>query len=196
MSKINNLIDYAKKKKVFSAQDVIGEGFSRSTLKQAVDKGLIIRWGVGSYSLEGTAPEDYFEIQRRHPSFIFSNETALYLHSLTDVAFSKYSVTVPTGYNMKSNKQFKAYYSKNEIYSLGIEEIVSPFGNVIRVYNIDKTICDVIKNENRIESQIFSQAILYYADNNKKNLTRAIKYAKIMGIEKKLKSYLRVIQER
>lgn len=186
MSKINDLVNYVNRKKIFSAQDVISEGFSRSTLKQAVDKGLIIRWGVGSYSLSGVAPEDYFEIQRRHPCFIFSNETALYLHELTDVAFPRYSITVPTGYNIKANKRFKAYYSKKEIHSLGIEKMKSPFGNTIYVYNIDKSICDVIKNENRIESQIFSQAILSYADSEKKNISRAIQYAKSMGIEKNL----------
>lgn len=196
MSKINELYEYANKRKTFTAKDAVAKGFSRSTIKQAVDKKLIIRWGTGSYSVNGTAPDDYCEIQQRYKYFIYSNETALYLHNLTDVAFPKYAVTVPTGYNMKSNRRFKAYYVNKNIYELGIEEIESPYGSKIKVYNMDRTICDVIKNENRIENQIFSQAILYYVDSPVKNLSRALIYAKKMGIEKRFRTYLKIVQER
>ncbi|MEF9967889.1 MAG: type IV toxin-antitoxin system AbiEi family antitoxin domain-containing protein, partial [Longicatena sp.] len=129
MSKIDKLLEFANSKRVFTAKDVVAAGFSRSTLKQAVDQNQLIRWGIGSYSSIESSPDEYREIQERSKYFIFSNETALYLHNLTDVAYPKYCVTVPTGYNVKSKTQLKAYYVRRNIYELGIEEIESPYGN-------------------------------------------------------------------
>ncbi len=58
------------------------------------------------------------------------------------------------------NKNVQLLYTKKEWLLLGVIEITSPFGLPIKVYDRDKTICDIIKNKDRVEPEIFSEAIL------------------------------------
>lgn len=69
----------------------------------------------------------------------------------------------------------------------------SPFGMKIKVYDIERTICDIIKNKNKIDAEIFSKALKDYAKSKNKNLSKLTKYAKAMNIEKKVSEYMEVL---
>ena len=69
----------------------------------------------------------------------------------------------------------------------------SPFGMQIWVYDVERTICDIIKNKNKIDAEIFSKALKNYIASKKKNINRLMKYARIMNIEKKVLEYMEVL---
>ena len=71
--------------------------------------------------------------------------------------------------------------------------MTSPFGMKIKVYDIERTICDIIKNKNKVDGEIFSKALKEYARSKNKNLSKLTKYAKIMKIEKKVSEYMEVL---
>ena len=70
---------------------------------------------------------------------------------------------------------------------------ISPFGMNIKVYDVERTICDIIKNKNKIDAEIFSKALKDYVKSKNKNLNKLAKYAKIMNIEKKVSEYMEVL---
>ena len=81
----------------------------------------------------------------------------------------------------------------NETYNLGVIEIVSALDNVIRVYDKEKTICDLIKNKDKVEFEVYAKALNNYAKAKDKNINKLMEYARIMKIENKVRSQMEVV---
>lgn len=91
--------------------------------------------------------------------------------------------TVPSGYKVVSNvaDRFKIYYVKKELHQLGLVSLKSSFGNQIRVYNIERTICDIVKSRSRVDIQILNEALRRYAK------IKSTDYSLLMDYAKKIK---------
>lgn len=76
---------------------------------------------------------------------------------------------------------------------MGITEKETSFGNKIKIYDVEKTICDIIKNRAKMDSEIFTKALQTYVTLQHKNLYRLHKYAKEMNIEDKVNEYMRLL---
>ena len=84
-------------------------------------------------------------------------------------------------------------FVKKEWLDLGTIEILSPFGTKIKAYDVERTICDIIKNKSKMDSEIFSKALKLYAKSKAKDLNKLRKYSRIMKIEKKVNEYMEVL---
>ncbi|MFO3666523.1 transcriptional regulator, partial [Anaerococcus sp. ENR0874] len=76
---------------------------------------------------------------------------------------------------------------------LGKTEIKSPQGNLILVYDIDRTICDIMIDREKIDKQIFTEALKRYFKSQNKNLRRLIKYSRLFKIEDEIRKYMEVL---
>ena len=63
----------------------------------------------------------------------------------------------------------------------------------IQIYDLERTICDIIRDRNKIDSQIFNTAMKEYSKRKNKNLNLLYRYAKEFRIENKLKQYMEVL---
>ena len=98
--------------------------------------------------------------------------TALYLHNLSDCNPLVYNITLPYGYSgaLQKEKNVILNFVKKEILDLGVIEMKSPFGMKIKVYDIERTICDIIKN--KMDAEIFSKALKECTKSKYKNLSK------------------------
>lgn len=134
-------------------------------------------------------------LQLRFAQAVFSHDTALFLHGMTDREPTQYTVTVKTGYNPSSLTAdgVKVYTVKKELYSLGIVQLSTPFGHTVAVYDPERTVCDIVRSRNSIEAQTFQDALKQYVRRPDKNLYRLTEYAKAFHVEKILNQYLEVL---
>ena len=65
----------------------------------------------------------------------------------------------------------------------------------MKVYDLERTICDFIKNRNEIETELFSKTMNRYVRDKNKDLNRLYEYSKKMRIYDKVKNILEVIYE-
>lgn len=65
-----------------------------------------------------------------------------------------------------------------DIYDLGLTEIKTPMGNNVRVYDIERCICDIIKSKNRMDLEHVKYSIREYLKRKDKNLIKLSNYAK------------------
>ncbi len=65
--------------------------------------------------------------------------------------------------------------------------------NLIPVYDIERTICDIIIDREKIDKQIFTEAIKRYFKSPNKNLRRLIKYSRLFNIEDEIRKYMEVL---
>ena len=71
----------------------------------------------------------------------------LHLLGYSDRIPVKYTMTFPKGYNASSLKQENLIVKRvvPENYEFGRIEIASPSGNPIRVYDLERTLCDILR---------------------------------------------------
>lgn len=187
--------NYSKLKQIFdnnggyiTTEDVRNANISSWFLSDFVKRNGLNKIAPGFYADDGYFPDDYYIIQKRYPKYIFSGMSALYIHHLTDKIPVDIEVCAPQGYNPTRNK-IKALsirkISNPDVYNLGITELKTPFGNSVKVYDEERTICNLIKYRDKCDSETFIKGIKLYA-NRSNNQIKLFRYARILGIEKKV----------
>jgi predicted transcriptional regulator of viral defense system len=167
----------------------------RTYLSMMVAEGEIERIGRGVYVASDLLEDEMYIMQKKYPNLIYSHETALFLHELSDRTPFEYSATVPSGYKVVSNisERFKIYYIKSDLHTMGVDEGKTSLGNTIMVYNVERTICDILRSKNRIDVQIFSDALKRVAKIKQIDSTLLIEYARKLNVEKILNTYMEVL---
>lgn len=164
-------------------------------LSSFVKKKGLKKVAPGFYASPDFAVDDYWLLQIRYPKYIFSGMSALYLHHLTDKIPENIFVACPQGYH-PSRKPHPLLViqsiSKEEIYSLGIEEVPTMFGNRVRVYDKERTICDLVKYRDRYDGETFVNAMKAYATGNP-DQRKLFRYAKAMKVEKAVFEILELV---
>ncbi len=178
-----------------TTKEIVENGINKTFLTNMVKNGTLVRISRGYYGLPNYIEDEYYKIVSKSKNARFSMATALYLHNLSDRTPLVYNVTLPFGYSgvLQKEKKLILNFVKRELLDLGVIEMTSPFGMKIKVYDIERTICDIIKNKNKIDAEIFSKALKDYAKSRNKNLSKLTKYARAMNIEKKVSEYMEVL---
>ncbi len=178
-----------------TTKEVVENGINKIFLTNMVRNGTLVRISRGYYGLPNYIEDEYYKVASKSKNARFSMATALYLHNLSDRTPLVYNVTLPFGYSgvLQKEKNVILNFVKRELLDLGVIEMTSPFGMKIKVYDIERTICDIIKNKNKMDAEIFSKALKDYAKSRNKNLSKLTKYAKAMNIEKKVSEYMEVL---
>lgn len=192
----NKIIKLAEKNNGYiRTKEIVHNDISKNYLKELVDEKVLLKVKKGLYILSNYFEDEYFVFQSTNSNAIFSLETALYLHNYNDRVPTIYNITVPKNYggNLRKEKNVKLLYIKPELHNIGITEIESPLGNKIKVYDLERTICDIIKFKSKVDPEIFSKALKQYVKSKNKNLNNLIIYAKKLKIEDEVRKYMEVM---
>ena len=170
-------------------------GISKAMLYKLCKEEKIHRIVKGQYILSDDIQDELLAISNRSERIIFSHETALYLHGISDRTPFEHTVTAPSGCipSAAIKSECKVYYIKPELFELGKTMLRTPAGNDVPAYDLERTICDVIRSRNKLGTETFLAALKLYAANPKKNLNQLNTYAKQMRVEKVLRQYLEVL---
>lgn len=67
------------------------------------------------------------------------------------------------------------------------------YGNKVKVYDLERTICDIIRNKKKIEIALFTDAMKRFVKRKDRNSIKLHKYAKMFNIEDELRKYLELL---
>ena len=174
---------------------VLESGISKPTLASYVKEQNLRRVGHGIYLADDAWEDSLYQLQLLNKKVIFSHETALFLHGLMEREPARICVTVPAGYNATHLRKrgVRVTQEKAETYGVGACSVRTNFGNPVRAHDMDRTLCDIIKNKASMDVQVFQYAMKQYMVSNKKNLNRLGGYAKNLGIESQVRIYTEVM---
>ncbi len=180
---------------IISTRAAEAAGISRAMLSKLYRDGKLQRIAMGQYALADGMPDDFLSISLRTEYLVFSHETALYLHGISDRTPFVYSVTVPSEKipSPSLRSECKVYYVRQELFELGRETAQTPFGNSVPCYNLERTLCDILRSRNKMSTETFLSALRQYAASPEKNLNRLNQYAKQMGLTNLVRQYLEVL---
>lgn len=185
--------------KYFSTNNLLDYGFSRYDIDKLLSSNKIEKVSHGLYIRTNTI-EDFFSIlQAKNKDTIFSNESALYLHNMTTAPANPYCITVEFSKKINKNAKYireameeiKIYYVNKDVLYLGADEIEWN-GNTLFVYDKERTICDILKNRNRIDPQVYFEGLQEYFVHNSDQIKfdKIANYAKQLGITSKIMDIL------
>ena len=170
-------------------------GVSKSLLSKYTKLGLIERVRQGVYILPDSIHDDMYTLMLRSEYIVFSHESALFLLELSDRTPFKHSVTIPSNKSLPRTlkDECKCYYVSPELHQIGITETKTTFGNMVRCYNAERCLCDLLRSRNRLDEEFVLSSIKNYIAFKNKDLNRLFQYAKLFHVEKKIKTYLEVL---
>ena len=170
------------------------KGISRVYLSKMQEEGIIERIERGIYVTKDFKYDEYYLFQLKYPKAIFSYNTALYFYQMTERTPIKMDVTVYREYNPHRFKDLvNVYKVSKELYDLGVIEKKSPQGMKVKTYNLERTVCDIIRDKDSIDIEIRNKAIKKCIKNKEFNASKMFEYAKKMNIYDKVKNYMEAI---
>lgn len=173
-------------------------GIKRHVLFKMVKDGKLERIKNGVYKNKAEILDDFILISSKNKRVVFSYQTALFLHGLSDRVPNTFHISVPQGYNAshikKKNPQVNVHYVKSENFTMGITSVQTPLGNRVNIYDKERCICDIISERRNIDKQIYVDAIKRYLKESDIILGNLIKYSKVIGIEEDIRKYLEVFK--
>lgn len=170
-------------------------GVSRAILSKLCLDNKIQRIARGQYIFNDDMQDELLSISMRSKLFVFSHETALFLHGISNRTPFVHTITAPSGKipSKAIQEECKIYYIKPELFHLGKTTLTTPAGNNVVGYDLERTICDIVRSRNRVSSETFFAALKMYATNSKKDLNKLNTYATEMKIAGIVRKYLEVL---
>ncbi len=151
--------------------------------------------GPGMYVAPDELADELLVLHKRCPSGVISHDEALYHYGLIDREPIAHTITVYSGYNASRLKKsgYQVYFVNKNMLELGKCIVIDNFGNKIPMYNMERTIVDLIRNRSKFEIQDFKSALKNYAASPNKNLRKLHEYANAFRVTKVLQRYLEVL---
>lgn len=179
-----------------TAEWVMRRGIPFSKIKQMELSGSIVKVDRGLYSVPGTERDELFIFQHRYPKGIFSGITALSIHGLTDHSSDCMYLTFPKGYNPSSIKNNDWHIDITrvipELYDIGIMTVTDQLGNPVRVYEPERTLCDVLRGQG-ISRYILNEAMRNYFESAHCDISKLRYYADRLRVRSKIESYIDIL---
>ncbi len=167
-------------------------GISRVHIKQFIENGIIERVKKGIYISSDMIEDEFYIFQLKNKNAIFSYNTAMYLFRASERTPDKIDVTVYSGYNVQRfPNNIRVHYVKKDLLNLGVVMINSPSGFKVKVYNMERTICDILKDRNTgVDKEQTNKFIRNMIVHNQVDLNKIWEYAKKLKCAKQLEKVM------
>lgn len=165
-------------------------------IQRMLNEGLIEKIKRGYYHwIESYGKDEIVIINRLFPDGVLCMDTALFYYKYSDRNPAEWHITIDKNTSRQRTQieypLIKAYRVESELLPLGQTE-----GKIdsqkVRIYDRDRTICDVMRNMNKMDKEIFSTAIQGYVKDPKKNISNLMQYAKALRVQKRVKDIIEV----
>lgn len=195
MEKYQKIVKFIQESNnVLTVSDFKDNKISYYYINKLINDNYIKRLTTGIYGKTDSFDDEYFILQTKCKNLVFSYNTALFFLGETEVTPDKIDVTIPREYNAhRLGDEIRVHYINKENLKLGVVKLESPYGNDINVYNLERTICDIVKNENSLDKEQINKIIRNCFNQNKINGTRLIDYSKKLKCERKIKAIMEIM---
>lgn len=165
-------------------------------IQRMLDEGLIEKVKRGYYHwIEDYGTSEVALINSLFPDAVFCMETALFFYKYSDRNPAEWNITVDKNTSrQRTNIDYpfiKAYRVEPALLHLGETDGIIEFTKV-RIYDRDRTICDVLRNMSKMDKEIFNKAIQRYVNEPQKNIPNLMEYAKALRVQKKVNDLIGV----
>ena len=170
-------------------------GIQNYTLQRMEERGLIERAARGLYVGADIIPDPFAVAQYRCPKGVFSHETALFLHDLSDRTPLQLMMTIPSGWNTRllSNNDLMFFYSIPKYARLGVVNIETASGLTVTAYDTGRTLCDCLRCVDKLDKDLVLTALKRYMKMPGADKAELLEYAAVFKIRDIVLRYMEVL---
>ncbi|MBR1827911.1 MAG: type IV toxin-antitoxin system AbiEi family antitoxin domain-containing protein [Atopobiaceae bacterium] len=174
---------------------VVDAGIPRARISDMVKAGELERVQRGVYCLADAWEDEFLATQLRFPKGVFSDGTALYLHGYTDRTPFQLTMTFPRSYRATKAREagIEVRTCADEVLDLGLATVKTSYGNEVRAYGLERTLCDIVRGRRVVDVQVVNPAMKQYVRSGERDVQKLLAYARELGVEKKIRNYLEVL---
>lgn len=171
-------------------------GVSKFKFYKFVHANDLERVGRGVYTAKEAWVDELYLLHRRCPQAVFSHEEAFYHYGLSEREPTVHTMTLYSGYNshrLTTEGKCKVFTVKKELLDVGRTTVLDNCGNEIPMYDLERTICDLMRSRNSIEMQEFVAVLKAYVARKDKDLNKLMEYAGQFRLSNVVRRYLEVV---
>lgn len=127
-----------------------------------------------------------------HSNLVYSGDTALFLNGLSNKQFPEYEAVIKYGQFVPSINNINVTCSRKRTFDLGIIELETMFGNKVKCYDKERSICDLFLRPDHYDYEDRIYAINEY-NNYYLDLKKLYDYAARLGVYNEVKNVYEVI---
>lgn len=194
MATKNTLSD---QKLVFSSDELQKQGFSYYQISKMVEQGKLIRLNKSYYKNAGFAGDlnDFYYVQAFAPQGVVCLLSAAVYYGLTTFRPDAIDVAVPPKTKLSSqpeSQRLSLHYFSDRRHTIGVRT-VSENKNTFKIYDIEKTVVDIVSNRNKVGIEETKEILTNYLARQDRNINKLYRYAEKLSCLKILKTYLEVL---
>ena len=175
--KIEELLNFLKNHNGYiSAKEIENLGISKMQIPNLIEDEIVRKVAHGLYIDNKLIEDEFYILQRRFSNIIFSYNTACYLLNLSDR--TPYEIDVTAVKNHKIRANVKVHYVTKDKFE---------------IYNAERSLCDILKNSNSVDLEVYNKIINNYFKQKQRNLITLERYAEKLGVSEKLKNIMEVL---
>ncbi len=193
---MNKIIDFFRDHNGYARmKDLKSAGIHTRTVKKLLEEGIIEKLKPGLYrlsKLSGDLTVTFVDVCRAVPKGVICLASALDYYDLTTFSPNEIYVAIPNGIK-KVNVDYpplKFFYFRESMYFLGLENINIKAGT-IRIYNREKTVCDMFRFRNRLGEDLAIEALKNYLSWSNGNMSTLQKYMHVTRMEKIMAPFIK-----
>ena len=189
------VLNILNEKKIITTNELTKLNIPNIALTRLIEKKKIERVKRGIYVLPNSFGDEYYTLLYGINDATYSYFTALYFHNLCERVPLKYDVTVKRNYggSLIKNENVNLHYVDECILDLGRTKVKSPQGQEIVCYDIERCLCDLIKDKDNLYFEYVKYAFVKYYREEKHDTFKLYKYAKLMKIEKQVHEFMEAL---
>ena len=190
--RIEKLKNFLKKNHGYiTTKEIENIGISKTLIPELIKQKVLRKVAYGIYIDNNLIEDEFYILQKTFSNIVFSYNTACYLLNLSDRVPYKIDITTINHNNI--NEGLNIHYVSKDKFDIGIIEIESPYSNPIKIYNAERCICDLLKNPNAVDLEVYNKIVNNYFKQKNKNLTTLERYSRIFNVHKKFEYIMEVL---
>jgi len=208
---MEKIITYFKKHGGYALmKELKTASFQTRDIARLLEEGAIIKVKPGLYRLANVGPavlpllmgkgpgstisQEMMDVCKALPHGVICLASALAFYDLTTFNPSEIYVAVPNA--AKAPKidfpPLRVFYFRERFYKAGIERIEVP-GCTIKIYNKEKTICDMFRYRSKYGEDLALEGLRTYLSRKGANVNKLRKYAEICQVKTVMIPYLKAL---
>ena len=187
---MKKIISYISKNGGFATMKELKEvNFHTRDIAKLVKENIIVKikpgmYRISDYSFFKNVNVSLITVCRAEPLAVICLISAMDYYEMTDFNPSEIYYAIPHSRKSKSiiYPPVKTFYFRDRFYNPGIETIKTKYGD-LKIYNKEKTVCDMFRYRNKFGEELAMQALKNYLGQKKKSIASLIKYAEICQVK-------------
>jgi predicted transcriptional regulator of viral defense system len=194
MDKYNSL---STKKKIYRSKELSKLGLTYYRINKLIEKGNLTKLNKSNYennNYDGDENDFYYVDAYAHAGVVSLMSAAVH-YGLTTYRPDSIEVAIPKNKNITTLPDWPVinlFYFEGYRYNLGIEEIWNG-ENHFKIYDIEKTVIDIIYYRNKIGIEETKEVLTNYLKRSDRDLNKLIRYADKLKCKDILNTYLEVL---